>query len=163
MTPAVLLFTLLTLFAEPRVGKAQTKRLEEDSRSHKNCRYVYSLLADAAAIAGDALYSLLSWLTQWTQLCISKCLHFLVELTEACCTQPVTKQVPCEAHVQCYKWSQLFHSHCSHIWARGRESVGWESLAGAILLISPHKGNIPCKYEHNKVQKWYGPNRSRLY
>ena len=60
MTPAVLLFTLLTLFAEPRVGKAQTKRLEEDSRSHKNCRYVYSLLADAAAIAVDALYSRLS-------------------------------------------------------------------------------------------------------
>ena len=46
--PIVLLFTL---FAESRVGKAQTKRLEEDLRSHRNCRPVYSLLAGAAAVA----------------------------------------------------------------------------------------------------------------
>ena len=52
MTPAVFLFTLLTLFTEPRVGKAQTKRLEENSRSHSSsCRHIYSLLADAAAVA----------------------------------------------------------------------------------------------------------------
>ena len=48
MTPVVLLFLL---FAEPRVGKAQAKRLERDSRSHRNCRHIYSLLVDAAAIA----------------------------------------------------------------------------------------------------------------
>ena len=44
--------SLCALFAEPRVGKAQAKRLEEDTRSRRNCRHVYSLLAgaeDAAA------------------------------------------------------------------------------------------------------------------
>jgi len=68
--PIVLLFTLFTLFAqftEPRVGKAQAKRLEEDLRSYRNCKYFYCLLADAAAIAIDMLYSLFSWLTQQTQ------------------------------------------------------------------------------------------------
>ena len=41
MTSIVLLFTLSTLFTEPRVGKAQAN----------------SLLADAASIAVDMLYS----------------------------------------------------------------------------------------------------------
>ena len=26
-----------------------------------------------------------------------------------------------------------------------------------------YQGNILCKDEHNKGQKWYGPNRSRRY
>ena len=47
MMPIVLPFTLS---AEPRVGKAQVKSLEEELRSHSNCRHIYSLLADAAAI-----------------------------------------------------------------------------------------------------------------
>ena len=34
--PIVLLFTLCPLFAEPRVGKAQAKSLEGDSRSCRN-------------------------------------------------------------------------------------------------------------------------------
>ena len=71
MMPIVLLFTLFTLlaqFTEPRVGKARAKRLEEDLRSRRNCKYFYCLLADAAAIAIDMLYSLFSWLTQQTQL-----------------------------------------------------------------------------------------------
>ena len=38
--PNASLFALSTLFAEPGVGK----RLEGDSRSHRNCRHVYSLL-----------------------------------------------------------------------------------------------------------------------
>ena len=38
------------LFAEPRVGKAGAGKPEEDTRSRRNCRRVYSLLADAAAI-----------------------------------------------------------------------------------------------------------------
>ena len=45
--PTVLLFTLLV---EPRVGKARAKRLEEGSRSRRNCGHVYSPLAGAAAI-----------------------------------------------------------------------------------------------------------------
>ena len=42
---------LLTLFAEPRGGRVGVKKLKEDSRSHRNCRHVYSLLADAADAA----------------------------------------------------------------------------------------------------------------
>ena len=57
--PIVLLFTLLVLLAEPRVGKLRAKKLEEDSRSRRNCRQVYSLLAGSAAVTQS-----LSWLTQ---------------------------------------------------------------------------------------------------
>ena len=60
----VLLFTLIALFAEPRVGKA---RAEVGTRSLRDCRHAYSLLAGTAAIAADRLYSLLSSLTQQTQ------------------------------------------------------------------------------------------------
>lgn len=35
-------FSLCALLIEPMVGKAQTKRLEENSRSSRNCKYVYS-------------------------------------------------------------------------------------------------------------------------
>ena len=45
MMPTVLLFT------EPRVGNAGDKRLKDDRRSSRNCRHVYSLLADTAVIA----------------------------------------------------------------------------------------------------------------
>ena len=45
----VLLFTVFTLFTEPRVGKAWSRRLE-DSRSNRNCRHIYFLLAGTAAI-----------------------------------------------------------------------------------------------------------------
>ena len=65
LTPIVLLFTL---FTEPRVGQAPVKRLEDDSRSCRNCRHIYSLLADTAAVAVDTLSAFLSWLTQETQL-----------------------------------------------------------------------------------------------
>ena len=67
MMPVVLLFTLCPLFIESRVGKVQTKRLEEDAKSCRNCRHVYSLLAGTAAVAADTLFSLFSWLTQQTQ------------------------------------------------------------------------------------------------
>ena len=56
MTPVVSLFTLSTLFAEPRVGKVQAKRLEGDLRRHRNCRYIYYLLADTVAISVDTLF-----------------------------------------------------------------------------------------------------------
>ena len=29
--------------------------------------------------------------------------------------------------------------------------------------IKRYQGNISCKDGHNKGQKWYGPNRSRIY
>ena len=53
IVPVVSLFTLSAMFAEPRVGKARAKGLEEDSKSRRNCRHVYSLLAGAAATAPD--------------------------------------------------------------------------------------------------------------
>jgi len=46
----LILFTLFALFGEPRVGKAPAQRLGEDSRSHRNCRQVYSLLVGMTAI-----------------------------------------------------------------------------------------------------------------
>ena len=49
----VLLFTLSTLVAEPRVGKVQAKRPEEDARSLRNCRHIYSLLAGTTDGAAD--------------------------------------------------------------------------------------------------------------
>ena len=41
--------SLFTLFTEPGVGKVQARKLKEDSRSHRKCRHVYSLMAGAAA------------------------------------------------------------------------------------------------------------------
>ena len=49
----VLLFTLSTLFPEPRGGKAQATRREADSRS-KTATGLFS--PDAAAVAADTLY-----------------------------------------------------------------------------------------------------------
>ena len=43
--------SLCTLFVESVIDKVQAKSLEEDLRSHRNDRQVYSLVADAAAIA----------------------------------------------------------------------------------------------------------------
>lgn len=40
-----------TLFAEPMAGKARAKRLEEDGKNCRDCRNIYSLLTDAAAVA----------------------------------------------------------------------------------------------------------------
>ena len=52
---------------KPGQARHELKRLG-NSRSRRSCRHVYSLLADTAAIAADTLCSLLSWLTQRTQL-----------------------------------------------------------------------------------------------
>ena len=41
--PFVLLITLPALFPEPRVGKVQTKRMEEDTRTHRNFRLLFWL------------------------------------------------------------------------------------------------------------------------
>ena len=49
----VLLFTLSTLFPEPRGGKPQATRREADSRS-KTATGLFS--PDAAAVAADTLY-----------------------------------------------------------------------------------------------------------
>ena len=55
VTPTVLLFIPLALFAEPRIGKVQAKRLEEDTKSCRNRRHIYPLLAGTAAITASLL------------------------------------------------------------------------------------------------------------
>ena len=48
----------ISRFAEPMVGKARAGKLEEISRSWRNCRHIYALLTGTAAVAADTLYSL---------------------------------------------------------------------------------------------------------
>lgn len=50
----------ILLFTEARVGKARVGKLEEDARSHRNCKCVYSLLTSKAAAAAAMLYSLVA-------------------------------------------------------------------------------------------------------
>ena len=128
LMPIVLLFTLFTLFAEPRVGKAWAKRLEEDARSHRDDKSIYCLLAGSAAIAEDRLYSLLLWLTQQTQPWRSShASTFQVELISA--QHTTLDQASTLWHdVQCYKCAQLLHSHYL-------QSVRSESLKTPSWLI----------------------------
>ena len=134
MTPVVLLFTPFTLFVEPRVGKAQANRLEEDLRSRRSCRHVYSLLPGAAAIAADKLYSLLPWLTQKTQpQCSSECCCFL-----------------CVAHISLehkVAYAQASTSRCA-----------CAVLLVSQLLHSPYLQNLgPRKPEHTLLANLHSP------
>ena len=45
--PDVLLFTLSTMFPEPRVGMALAKGPEKNARGHRNYRHIDSFLATA--------------------------------------------------------------------------------------------------------------------
>ena len=122
---------LCPLYVEPRVGKAQAKRLERDSRSRRNFRQVYSLLVGTAAITqplsrlAQRTYcsSLLSWLTHWTQPWDSSNFPYFMAGAhiDTYRTQLMTNRVPHDAHVRCYKWFQLLHS-------RYLQNVGQESL-----------------------------------
>ena len=42
--------SLCAVSAEPALGTARAKRLEENARSCRNCRHVYSFLAAATAV-----------------------------------------------------------------------------------------------------------------
>ena len=101
---------LFTLFTEPRVGQAPVKRLEDDSRSCRNCRHIYSLMAGGVAIAPDMLYSLvvdpagaaitdLQGIFRWS-------LYIFTEQE-----WPMAKRVHHDTHAQCCKLSQLLHNH----------------------------------------------------
>ena len=48
----------------------------------------------------------------------------------------------------------FFSDHCKEIEGKNRMGKTRDLFK---------KGNISCKDEHNKAQKWYGPNRSRRY
>ena len=41
-----------------------------------------------------------------------------------------------------------------------RRTIEWETT-DLFKKIGDIKGTFPAKNEHNKVQKWQGPNRSR--
>ena len=43
------------------------------------------------------------------------------------------------------------------------ETIEWERLEISSRKLEKCQGNISCKDEHNKGQKWYAPNRSRRY
>ena len=58
--------SLCALFAKPMAGKAQAGRPDENSRSCRKFRRVSSLLAGAAAVAANTLYSLLSFVADTT-------------------------------------------------------------------------------------------------
>ena len=87
--------SLWALFPEPTVGKVRAKRLEENVRSRRNCRHVYSLLAGTADITAHNPSGL-----------------FQAKLVYAQPEQkyPVARRAPCDAHAQCLKPSRLLHS-----------------------------------------------------
>lgn len=52
--------SLCPLFAKPRVGKVRTGKLEENSKSHRNCSHVYFLWAGKAGVAADITWPLVT-------------------------------------------------------------------------------------------------------
>ena len=67
----------------------------------------------------------------------------------------------------------MLHSKENYKWDK-RQLSEWEKIivnkTNAFLMFSNksvlmllYKGNISCKDGLNKGQKWYGPNRSRIY
>ena len=47
-------------------------------------------------------------------------------------------------------------------WKREENNTIWKTR-DLFKKIRDKQGNISCKDEHNKGQKWHGPNRSRRY
>ena len=60
----LVLFHVVSLMAEPSIGKARARKLEEDARNHRNCKHVYSLLAGTKT---KHTCCICLWLTQKTQ------------------------------------------------------------------------------------------------
>ena len=88
VTPDVLLFTLSALFTEPRVSKVQANSPEEDARSHRNCRYIYSLLGATEAITVCTLYSFFcGWPKRQSHDAAVLPITLWVEFVQACHTQ----------------------------------------------------------------------------
>ena len=141
--------SLCTLLTESMISKAWAKRLEEDSRDDRNWRCIYSLLDGAAAIAAD--------ITKHNISAHNSSALFQMKLIQVYHTKkPATKWEPRDVHVQCHKWSQLLHNHVTSLFteqgARGYDSVGWESLTGIILVISPHSilaGSLASQSAHS--------------
>ena len=132
----------ILLFAEARVGKEWAGKLEEDTRSQKNCRHISSLLTGTAAITVDMLYSLVvdpadiaimlpQGLFRWS----------LYRFTEQ--KWPVVKGLHRDTHMQCCKWSQLSHN-CIYK-TRGESKRLWGERAwppSSLLICSfPTKVN----------------------
>ena len=108
---------LFTVFAEPRVGTVWAGELEEHSCSHRNSRCIYSLLAGAAPIAADMLYSLLlcSPTRHSHNVAITQPqgrLRWRLHRRTAQVARGRVSTSRLAWHAQCYKWAQLLHNHC---------------------------------------------------
>ena len=90
--------TPVLLFTELRVGKAWVGKLEENSRRRRNCRHVYSL--QDGAIARHAIFSL-GGPSRHSHKGFSGGAY-----------------IGHDAHVQCYKWSQLLHNHAKLLFTK---------------------------------------------
>ena len=67
---------------------------------------------------------------------------FIVKLVQEYCTkQPMTKRVPRAVHTQCYKQSQLLHSH--YLQNVGRESLNMPSWPISSLPTDPMDCSMP--------------------
>ena len=114
-------------------------------------RHIYSLLADIASRAADMLYSLLSWLTQWTQpWCSSK----MPPLSRWSSHMHTAHNLwPSEYLVTCmhsgYKWSQLLQNNYLQNVGKEWEAMEWESLTTPTRLIC----SLPTPSFMNKCPK----------
>ena len=116
---------LFILFAEPKVGKVWAGKLEENSRSRRNCRHIYSLMAGDMAKGASQVGLIYYTFTEqkW----------------------PVAKPVHCDVHAQSsYKWSQLLRNHVFRERGVGSRRVhGAEGLTIAFLanLLFPYRSH----------------------
>ena len=127
-------------------------KLEENSRSCRNCRCVYSLLAGTAAVAADTLYfSSCGWPNRHSR-------DTAVVTQPQCCWHNITSMQPqcrlrwsvyvltaqssawpseylVRLQAQCYKWSRLLHNHYPQNMGQELEAVDRESLTTPSWLI----------------------------
>lgn len=124
----IAIVSLLTLFAEPRVGKAKAGKLDEKCKSHSNCRHVYShWTGTGAAAAAGMLYSLLLWLTLRRS-------HDAA-ITQPCCPHDVALTKP-----QGLFQVELIHAYLqnkSRPWPREYLMTGMHSAKSALSCSVP--------------------------
>ena len=90
--------TPVLLFTELRVGKAQVGKLEENSRRHRNCRHVYS--PQDGAVSRHAVF-----------FHGAPSRHSHRGFSGGA-------YIGHDAHVQCYKWSQMLHNHAKSLFTK---------------------------------------------
>ena len=140
-----LCISLCPLFPEPTAGKEQTKRLEENARSPRNCKWVYSLLAGAAAEAPDITVSI----------------HDPSRLYQVKLLWHTTQSSPWPSKylLTRYKWSQLLH----YLQSRCSQNMGWEGWTRVpdwrhlVNFPTYSKPTFPTTFSENKqrtLENW---------